>query len=81
MGKLLLSHRSTNYPCFVPNLGDSSGAGRKRLTHGKGRELKGYFQVLQQWNTMLGILLLRFSELAEEKNERRFAWKVFANEF
>ena len=35
MGKLPLSHRSTKYPCFVPNLGESMGAGRKGLTHGK----------------------------------------------
>jgi len=27
-------HRTatTTYPCFVPNLGDSAGAGRERLT-------------------------------------------------
>lgn len=35
MGKLLPSHRSTTYPCFVPNLGDSAGAGRERLTRCK----------------------------------------------
>jgi len=35
MGKLLSSHRSTTYPCFVPNLGDSAGAGRERLTRCK----------------------------------------------
>jgi|GEM_PF-2209366 len=35
MGKPPLSHRSTKYPCFVPNLGESMGAGRKGLTHGK----------------------------------------------
>lgn len=35
MGKLLTSHRSTIYPCFLPNLGDSIGAGRIRLTRGK----------------------------------------------
>ncbi len=35
MGKLPLSHRSTKYPCFVPNLGESMGAGRRGLTHGK----------------------------------------------
>lgn len=35
MGKLLPSHRSTVYPCFVPNLGDSTGAGRERLTRRK----------------------------------------------
>lgn len=38
MGKLPLSHRSTIYPCFVPNLGESMGAGRKGLTHGKSRK-------------------------------------------
>ncbi len=38
MGKLPLSHRSTIYPCFVPNLGESTGAGRKGLTHGKSRK-------------------------------------------
>ena len=36
-GKLLSSHRSTIYPCFVPNLGDLTGAGRERLTRGKSR--------------------------------------------
>jgi hypothetical protein len=35
MGKLLTSHRSTTYPCYLPVLGDSAGAGRIRLTHGK----------------------------------------------
>jgi len=35
MGKLLSSHRSTTYPCFVPVLGDSAGAGRERLTRRK----------------------------------------------
>src|SRR6185436_2777449 len=30
-GKLLASHRSTAYPCFLPDLGDSAGAGRTRL--------------------------------------------------
>jgi hypothetical protein len=34
-GKLLSSHRSTIYPCFVPNLGDLTGAGRERLTRRK----------------------------------------------
>jgi hypothetical protein len=29
---------TTRYPCCVPALGDSRGAGRKRLTHGKGTE-------------------------------------------
>lgn len=38
MGKLPLSHRSTKYPCFVPNLGESMGAGRKGLTHHKSRK-------------------------------------------
>ena len=41
MGKLPLSHRSTRYPCFVPNLGESMGAGRKGLTHGKGSKKSG----------------------------------------
>lgn len=40
MGKLLSSHRSTIYPCFVPNLGDSTGAGRERLTRDK---INNYF--------------------------------------
>ena len=35
MGKLLSSHRSTTYPCSVPGLGDSAGAGRERLTRRK----------------------------------------------
>ncbi len=39
VGKLLISHRSTIYPCYVPILGDSTGAGRTRLTHGKGSKL------------------------------------------
>jgi hypothetical protein len=34
-GKLLSSHRSTIYPCYVPILGDLTGAGRERLTRGK----------------------------------------------
>lgn len=29
---------TTQYPCCVPTLGDLWGAGRKRLTHGKGNE-------------------------------------------
>lgn len=31
------SHRTatTTYPCYVPVLGDSAGAGRERLTRGK----------------------------------------------
>ncbi len=36
MGKLLTSHRSTTYPCYLPVLGESAGAGRIRLTRGKG---------------------------------------------
>lgn len=39
MGKLPLSHRSTKYPCFVPNLGESMGAGRRGLTHGKSNKI------------------------------------------
>ena len=31
-GKLLTSHRSTSYLCYVPVLEDSEGAGRVRLT-------------------------------------------------
>lgn len=34
-GKLLSSHRSTIYPCYVPILGDLTGAGRERLTRRK----------------------------------------------
>lgn len=34
-GKLLSSHRSTIYPCYVPILGDLTGAGRERLTRDK----------------------------------------------
>jgi hypothetical protein len=36
MGKLLTSHRSTTYPCYLPVLGESAGAGRIRLTRHKG---------------------------------------------
>jgi hypothetical protein len=35
MGKLLISHRSTIYPCFIPDLGEFTGAGRIRLTRHK----------------------------------------------
>lgn len=35
MGKLLISHRSTTYPCYLPVLGRFIGAGRIRLTHCK----------------------------------------------
>jgi hypothetical protein len=35
MGKLLISHRSTIYPCFIPDLGEFTGAGRIRLTQHK----------------------------------------------
>lgn len=38
VGKRFLSHRSTKYPCFVPNLGESMGAGRRRLTRDKSRK-------------------------------------------
>jgi hypothetical protein len=38
MGKLLSSHRSTIYPCYVPILGDLTGAGRERLTRRKNRK-------------------------------------------
>ncbi len=34
-GKLLISHRSTIYPCYLPVLGDLTGAGRIRLTQCK----------------------------------------------
>jgi len=37
-GKLLTSHRSTTYPCCLPALGDSAGAGRIRLAGCKDRE-------------------------------------------
>ena len=42
MGKLLTSHRSTIYPCFLPDLGDSTGAGRIRLTRHKGKQVFGF---------------------------------------
>ena len=29
-GRLITSHRSTTYPCYLPVLGDSAGAGRVR---------------------------------------------------
>lgn len=35
MGKLLISHRSTAYPCYLPVLGRFAGAGRIRLTRDK----------------------------------------------
>ncbi len=38
MGKLLISHRSTTYPCYLPVLGRFAGAGRIRLTRGKSKE-------------------------------------------
>lgn len=41
MGKLLTSHRSTTYPCYLPVLGESAGAGRIRLTRHKGRKVIG----------------------------------------
>ena len=44
MGKLLPSHRSTTYPCSVPGLGDSAGAGRERLTRRKGN-INFYFTI------------------------------------
>jgi len=31
-GKLTASHRSTIYPCFIPDLGKFTGAGRTGLT-------------------------------------------------
>ncbi len=37
VGKLLISHRSTIYPCFLPNLGNLTGAGRIRLTRAKSK--------------------------------------------
>ena len=40
MGKLLISHRSTTYPCYLPVLGESAGAGCIRLTRCKGRKFK-----------------------------------------
>lgn len=44
MGKLLTSHRSTTYPCYLPVLGESAGAGCIRLTRDKGRE------ILENWS-------------------------------
>jgi len=38
-GKLLISHRSTTYPCCDQALGDSVGAGRIRLARGKGKDI------------------------------------------
>jgi hypothetical protein len=35
MGKLLISHRSTTYPCCLPALGRFVGADRIRLTRDK----------------------------------------------
>jgi len=35
---------TTRYPCCVPTLGDSRGAGRKRLTHGKSSKKSGVCQ-------------------------------------
>ena len=45
VGKLLPSHRSTAYPCSVPSLGDSAGAGRERLTRGKSRYIFYYLSI------------------------------------
>jgi hypothetical protein len=42
MGKLLISHRSTIYPCFIPDLGELTGAGRIRLTRHKSIKLPSY---------------------------------------
>lgn len=57
MGKLPLSHRSTKYPCFVPNLGESLGAGRRGLTHGKiNKNLIFWKRKLHSWR-----IRLRFS--------------------
>ena len=39
----LTSHRSTIYPCYVPILGDLTGAGRERLTRRKIIKLFGIF--------------------------------------
>jgi hypothetical protein len=39
MGKLLISHRSTACPCFIPDLGELTGAGRIRLTRHKNTQL------------------------------------------
>src|SRR5665213_3022099 len=48
MGKLLTSHRSTIYPCYLPILGESTGAGRIRLTRHKGiKEIVGKFACLR----------------------------------
>lgn len=48
MGKPLLSHRSTKYPCFVPNLGESEGAGRRRLTHRKSSKKSQFCKVIYE---------------------------------
>ncbi len=57
MGKLPLSHRSTKYPCFVPNLGESMGAGRRGLTHGKiNKKL-----IFSKRKSHLGRIRLRFN--------------------
>jgi hypothetical protein len=39
MGKLLTSHRSTSYPCYLPVLGRFEGAGRIRLTRDKNSKI------------------------------------------
>ncbi len=39
MGKPPTSHRSTTYPCSVPDLGRLAGAGRVGLTRGEGKQM------------------------------------------
>lgn len=39
MGKLTISHRSTTYPCSVPDLGSLAGAGRIGLTRRKSNKI------------------------------------------
>jgi len=49
-GKLLSSHRSTIYPCYVPILGDLTGAGRERLTQSKSIKNNSHFIIILQKN-------------------------------
>jgi len=46
MGKLLTSHRSTTYPCYLPVLGRFAGADRIRLTQDKNSETILYYRFL-----------------------------------
>ncbi len=56
MGKPLLSHRSTLYPCYVPVLGGSRGAGRKRLTRRKSRK-KSQTEEINMRLQFIGLIL------------------------